>query len=168
MKIKLVEKGYEAYTGDYCNVPFFKGVSTREVLQIEADRVGSFIRAVTVTTTAQGDIEKCSGAGQVMLDASTTRMTKVNALSVAEEEEEKGDSEIEIPKAPDRYYTSDELALVADSDGIKGLREIAEFYEGIGGRSVRELVERILRAQNERQREIAQAQAEAAKLAGTE
>lgn len=161
MKIRLTEPGYGQYNGEYCGVPFKDGVSLREVLPIEANRIGAFIRAVTVETTAEGTMERCTGAGQELLDASNKAMPKVNTPLGADETAETGGA-AEAPKlvAPEKFYTMEELANVADANGVQGLREIAEFYPDVKGRSVNELIERILRAQSELQAALAEQNAE--------
>jgi len=62
-----------------------------------------------------------------------------------EVEEVEQAKEVEPEKTPTPGFTRESLEKIADADGIEGLRRVAP--EGVKGRSIRQLIDEILAAQ---------------------
>lgn len=126
MRIRIVQPGWEAFTGNFGSIEFSDGVSVTEVSNIEASRVAAVVRVETL----QG---KDPSMAQRIIDAHHEPAPEQAAtVAVAE-----------LPPADKPSYTAEELAAVADKHGIKGLREIADPL-GIKANSISELIARIL------------------------
>lgn len=120
MKLKLVQQGYEGFTGLLGVTMFDNGVSVSDVPGREARTIGMSIKAEwedgTDPNPAQGLLDNMHSEPVVAKESA--------------------------PVVP-TIYTEEQLAEIADKDGIKGLRAIAEPL-GIKGTSIKELMAEIL------------------------
>jgi hypothetical protein len=137
MKLRLTQAGFEGYTGQMGVVMFENGLSVGDVLPIDAIRISAAIGA---------DWEDGSAAnvGEMYLNAMHAPAFVgggINDVSVPVEPEKD-----DTPAATGPRYTQEELAKIADADGIVGLRAIAETI-GVKGTSIVGLIEAILKKQ---------------------
>ncbi|MCG5512853.1 hypothetical protein [Ectothiorhodospira shaposhnikovii] len=145
MKLRIVEPGWEFYTGPFSGVMFLNGVSTRDVTKFEEDRIAASVRVVSEDGQAVG-------AANDIIRGKDLRAEVVPESARADAESEKVTVEAvqEPPVAKkvsdDKVWTQEELESVADSRGIAGLREIGEPL-GVRSKSIKELIDGIIKAQ---------------------
>lgn len=140
MKIKIIESGFAGFTGELYGMSFKNGVTTNDVTDMNAARIGAAMRVERVSET-EGVANTQIGPAIDLINAKNTTVTM--------EKFERG-SDKEVTKSPEvvakKRLTSEELGKIADAEGIAGLRRLADGYK-IRGRSIVELTEQILRAQ---------------------
>jgi len=129
-KIKITEPGFAGYTGNLAMVDFVDGVSTRECTPFELTRLGAIMRFEHADSGVQ------IGAASEALASRTTPMGGVVAASI------EPPAVVTVPQ----IYTYEELAAIADSEGIVGLRKIGDALD-VKSRSIPELIKVILEAQ---------------------
>lgn len=142
MKLRLTAPGWETYTGQMGVINFEDGLSVTDVLAIDAVRVAGVIGAEWEDGTP-------ANVSQIYLD-------NMHTEAPTPEEQAAADN-VDAPKTVDPdaarekaellgvSYTEEELAAIADSKGIAGLREIAAPL-GIKSNSISSLIEAILKA----------------------
>lgn len=134
MKLRLTAPGWETYTGQMGVMFFENGLSTTDVLPLDAVRVAGVIGAEWEDGTP-------ANVSQIYLDnAHTAAPSETAAEAVPEAVAE---TTVE-PVRDAKTYTEDELAAIADENGINGLREIATPL-GVKGNSIRGLINGILK-----------------------
>lgn len=133
MKIKLVEPGWETFTGLFGVVQFEDGVSVEDVSKGEAQHLSALIRIETL----EG---KDPSVAQEIVDRN-------NELAIVEPVFQVDDPE--IASVPARKYTLEELESIADKGGIAALREIGDKL-GVKGRSIPEVISRIFEVSGQR------------------
>lgn len=137
MKLRLTQAGFENYTGQMGVVMFKDGLSEGDVLPIDAIRISAAIGA---------DWEDGSAAnvGDMYLNNmdSPAFVGRPEAEQAAEQEGEP----VKAPAPSGTNYSKDDLAKIADADGIVGLRAIADPL-GVKGTSIVGLIEAILKQQ---------------------
>lgn len=126
MKIKIVQQGWEKFTGTFGVVEFVDGVSVNDVSRTEAQCLAAAVSIVNL----EG---KDPSAAQAIID---TNPTPAKVASILTEDL--------VEKPPAVTYTADQLAEIADKSGIKGLRAIADPLN-LRGNSIAELIGKILR-----------------------
>jgi Sec-independent protein translocase protein TatA len=153
-RLKIIEKGWETYTGFMSMVSFVDGVSVDPVPQHMADRITASVQTVEIDEDG-GEIQ--AGAAARLVGGATLSAEIVEPLAVATAEEiaaERAEAKASADKAPvEKFYTAAELEVVADDRGIKGLREIAAPW-GVRGRAIPELIREIMQAQGEFQKRM--------------
>ena len=153
MKIKLIEPGYETYTGFFGIVEFENGVSTHDVSSIEASLLSSILQVEDADTgekVGQNELER-QNWGRA---AESTRLP-----TQAEIDAENGAGSIDMETlgavaqaivnliTPEKKtYTREELEAIADKRGIAGIREVADQFD-IKGTSIVKLIDAIMAAQ---------------------
>lgn len=149
MKIRVVEAGFENYTGMLGNVMFENGVSVSEPSGFDVARLTSLMRFENVETGEQ--VSPGIEYQQKFLDMEAP-IVPINYLH-EERQDEVIPEKIENPIEPvaqveqsKKRYKREELEAVADTKGIHGLREIAEPM-GVKATSISKLIEEILEAQ---------------------
>ena len=139
MKIKIVEGGWEGFSGNLGMVDFENGVSVRDVTQAEANVISASIRVVNV--------DDDSSVGALGLDADAqNRPCVTRNLQTLEEilaQGENPNAEQPVQAAPSKQYTKEELEAIADKEGIAGLRKIGNDLD-VRGTSIASLIEGIL------------------------
>ena len=152
-RVRIMQKGWETFTGNFGGVDFIDGVTTDLISEAFADRVCTQIRAVDADTGAS------IGPQQRMIDAKTVKMPVAERLKPApttKEEQLEADAAAveqaaETQTKQERVvYTYDQLAKIVDRKGIQGLRDIAAPY-GVRARAIPDLITNILNAQAEAQ-----------------
>lgn len=149
MKLRLTQPHYETFTGQMGTVFFENGLSTADVKPIDAVRMASqFLCAWEDGTTAS--------VAQSILDHAHTSTNslpvEINAdqAIAAQRAEAAALSGTTVQPdgkaAPKKTYTEDELAIIADEQGIKGLRAIADPLD-IKAQSIAELMRAIIASQ---------------------
>lgn len=142
MKLRLTAPGWETYTGQMGVIFFEDGLSLSEVLLIDAIRVSGVIGAEWENGTP-------ANVSQIYLDNMHTeaktpeqqaQADSADAPKTVDDDESKQKAE-----ALGVSYTEEQLAAVADKEGIGGLREIAEPL-GIKSNSIRGLIDLIMKA----------------------
>lgn len=142
MKIKIIEAGYEGFTGQLGIYEFENGITVDDVGRGDAAALGAMLSVVDAETGLN--------------PSETQRM--INMAGVPAPVETSGI--VAQTAATSTDLTRADLEAIADASGIKGIREIAEVLS-IKGNAISELIDKILAAQDTR---IAAA-AEAVKLA---
>lgn len=137
MKLRLTQAGFEKYTGQMGVVMFKDGLSEGDVLPIDAIRISAAIGA---------DWEDGSPAnvGDMYLN-NMDSPAFVGRPEVEQAAEEKSEP-VQAPAPSGTTYTKDDLAKIADAEGIAGLRAIAD-PAGVKGTSIVGLIEAILKHQ---------------------
>lgn len=164
MKIlKIVEPGWENYTGYLGMVEFKEAVSVAPVPQIMADRITSLVRVVEVD---ESGVEIQAGAAARIVGGAAIAAEVVPALEKLTEEELAAEREAAAKREVDPdsvvYKTQEDLEAIAGKEGINGLREVAKPW-GVRERSIPNLIGAILKAQAEfRERSEARKAAEEA------
>lgn len=125
MKIKVTQPGWENFSGAFGVIEFVDGVSVNDVSLLEAERIA----AIVSVETLEG---KDPSAAQKIID---THSTPIEAHSIPTEDM--------VEKAPAATYTAEQLAEIADSSGIKGIRAISDPLN-LRGTSIAELIGKIL------------------------
>lgn len=138
MKLRLTAKGFETYTGQMGVISFVDGLSIGDVLAIDAVRVAGIIGAEwedgTPANVSQRYLDNMHTPAPVFLDADAPTIDPA-ALEQA----------VAKAQAAGKTYMEEELAAIADKDGIAGLRVIADSL-AIKGNSIRGLIDAILKA----------------------
>lgn len=129
MKIKLIEPGWASLTGMFGVVEFVDGVSVHEVSQAEASRLASIVQIETLDGVNPSPAQQILDSWSGPMASATSDTADVAPATVA----------------AGKVWTAVELEGIADKDGIKGLREIAEPI-GARGNSIAELIGKIVAA----------------------
>jgi hypothetical protein len=137
MKLRLTQAGFEKYTGQMGVVMFKDGLSEGDVLPIDAIRISAAIGA---------DWEDGSAAnvGDMYLNNMDAPAFVGSGSSEASAPAE-SQAKTAAPTSG-TTYSKDDLAKIADADGIAGLRAIADPL-GVKGTSIVGLIEAILKHQ---------------------
>jgi hypothetical protein len=138
MKLRLTQLGFENYTGQMGVIFFKDGLSTADVLVVDATRMAAVMGC-------EWENGSPANVGQIYLDNMNTPAPLSGAA--VERKDEVKNSAIE-PSASVAFgvtYTEEQLAAIADEKGIAGLREISDLI-GIKGNSIRGLIDAILSA----------------------
>ena len=162
MKIKIIQKGYELFTGPFGSVEFANGVSIDHVSRREAERLGSILPIVEINdegeengpiSIGQTDLDNRDKKAEVKAPLETQETTEGDD-DAAETKGEAEDSESDGPEQGvenesaerAKIYTEAELEAIADKDGMSGLREIGNKIDAKGN-SIDKLIIKILQKQ---------------------
>jgi hypothetical protein len=146
-KIRLTQPGFEHYTGQMGVLVFEDGLSTSDVSENDARRMGAVMRCEWENTGADpGNAQRLldnlnTPAPVFVADGQGTDHDSEAALTASKVQEVERIED--IPKTSETKWSQEQLEAIADKDGIKGLRAIAEPL-GIKGTSIRELIREIL------------------------
>jgi len=142
MKLRLTASGFESYSGQMGVITFENGLSVGDVLPVDAVRVAGVIGAEWEDGTP-------ANVGQMYLDNIHTHAPTDEEQRAAAKADTTKTVGADVAKARAEQlgvtYTEEQLANIADSSGIAGLREIAEPL-GIKGNSIRGLISGIMKA----------------------
>jgi hypothetical protein len=133
MKLRIVQEGFETYTGQMGVVFFESGLSVGDVSQMDATRMSAVMKF-------EWEDRSASNVAQIYLDNMHTP-----APLFAEDAPAALETQKTVVVEKIAAYTEDQLAAIADEKGIAGLRAIAEPLE-IKGNSIVGLIEAIQRA----------------------
>lgn len=155
--IKIIEKGWEGYTGLFGPIPFENGVSVEPVTQIMIDRLAGTVSIVEI----DADGEAQAGAAARLVGGATLAFEPTGGLKTASEDElaaEQARIALEAAaakKKPLKFHSLDELEAIGEKEGIKGLRKIGDAW-AVRGRGIVELIKEILKAQGEMKARLAE------------
>lgn len=142
MKIKIIEAGYEGFTGQLGVYEFEDGVTVDDIGRGDAAALGAMLSVVDAETGMNpSETQRMITMANVPVPVETSGIVAQIATTSTD-------------------LTRADLEDIADTSGIKGIREIAEVLS-LKGNAISELIDKILAAQDTR---IAAA-AEAAKFA---
>lgn len=128
MKLQLTAVGYENFSGLFGMVEFKDGLSISDVNPNIAKRIACIISVEWEDSTKVGVADS--------LIANQDTPAPNETATVIPVLEERGESNVVL-------WTEEELGALADTNGITGLREIAEPH-GIKGNSIAGLIKGIL------------------------
>lgn len=132
--IKLVEKGYEHFTGDIGGILFVDGVSEESLSNIEVNRIGAAMRIESIEGNQLGITAQLAEMGSVgITDESDKRPMQ----------EPTREAKVHVLDEEGKPYTKESLEQIADRKGIAGLREVAEKF-GVKGVSIAGIISQIL------------------------
>lgn len=129
MKVKITQGGWQTFCGHLGQVLFENGVSVEDISKGDAAFLAGILQIEEVGTGHNPSIS------QKILDEYG------NSAKV--------ETQVQVETKPvensDVAYTKESLEQIADTKGIKGLREIGDEL-GVKGQSITELIEKILAA----------------------
>jgi hypothetical protein len=133
MRYKIVEPGWEGFSDRLGYIEFKDGVSVDDISRAEAERLSGVVRLETFE-----DEPKSHSAAELQRELEAGNSTIALEIHPAAPKTS--------PISGGKTYTADELAAVADSDGIRGIRSIAAAFD-LKGTSIAELIVQVLAAQ---------------------
>lgn len=146
--IKLIQSGFENYTGHLAGYEFIDGVSEDNLPKRHADRISAVMRVEAI------DDENYKGPTGDMIDKSTPAPVQEPSPRQTDEDKEK-EKEQDAEKTPKienppfgKVYTLEELNEIADEKGMKGLREIAD-PAGVKNTSIAGLIREMMEFQEQ-------------------
>ncbi len=150
--VKIVQKGWENFSGQLGTANFVKGVSAHPLDVVTIDRIAVDLQIV------DADSKELLGVQHRMIASQCVRLNSLDTLKRASEVEpapEPAPAPVEEPKPaeesphrPDALkWTEESLMAIADDQGIKGLRAVGDPM-GAKGRAIPELIDNILKAQS--------------------
>lgn len=147
MKIKIVESGWENFTGNLGITAFEGGVTVNDITSAEFYSISGNIRVVDAETGEAASGLDCDAQVQNMPFISTRLQTLEEILA----EQAASGYVAPVVVAPQdqaiaQRFTLEELEALADKNGIAGLREIGDTI-GVKGTSIAGLIESILAKQ---------------------
>ena len=137
MKLRLTQPGFETYTAQMGVLFFENGLSTTDVLVMDATRMAAVMQC-------EWENGSPANVGQIYLDNMHTPAPVVTPAVFVEEAPADLSALRDIAYAG-LAYTEVQLAEIADAEGISGLRMIADGL-GIKGNSIRGLIDAIVNA----------------------
>lgn len=137
MKLRLTQAGFEKYTGQMGVVQFKDGLSEGDVLPIDAIRISAAIGA---------DWEDGSAANVGDMYLNNMDVPAFVGRGTSEQSAPVEAPKVSVVAASGTTYAADDLAKIADEQGIAGLRGIAEPM-GVKGTSIVGLIDAILKKQ---------------------
>ena len=136
MRLKIVEAGWENFTGNFGGAEFVDSVSVDEVSTFAAQHLAAVIQVENVETG------KSPSVAQMLVDARNQAMDANLEL-----ENTTGITSVTVIHNTDGTpWTKEQLEAIADEKGILGLREIADFHPNVKANSINKLIENILKA----------------------
>lgn len=168
MKVRIISKGWETFTGTMgFQATFTDGVSDNDLDARQVARIGASLQIVDIETGLQvGPAEVARMLQAREMDFVPTHVPEevpvvpvkddTEALAAAAEAQKEADAAAlaaareKEEKAADEelvIYSRQELEAIGANDGINGLRDIAKPL-GVRARAIDELIREILVAQN--------------------
>ena len=145
MKIKLIEPGYEGFSGMFGTVPFQDGVSVDHVSHVEINLLASIVKVVDAESEAEvGNLATETASWDKTADViyyPTLADIEAGRTSPETMSPVQRNQSVEV-----KLHTRASLEEIADKNGLAGLREIADPLE-IKATSISKLIDKILGAQ---------------------
>lgn len=139
MKLRLIQKHYENFTGHMGITHFVDGLSVDDVLPNTAGRMSAVIQC-------EWEDGSPANVGHIYLDNMHTPAPIASEIRAGEEAAaQNAEQEVKSANAGLPVYTEEQLGLIADESGIAGLRAIAD-TQGIKSNSIGGLIEAIVKA----------------------
>lgn len=156
MKIKIIQKGWEGYTGILGTVTFKDGVSIRDLTPNEQAYFSVVMRVAEVeddgTETHYSANSELTRISKIQMPVQEKRKTVAEIKAEAPEPEPApaivAPDPMPVTEAPveQKKWTREELEAIADKDGIRGLRVIGTPLNA-KNTSIHKLIDEILTAQ---------------------
>lgn len=144
MKLKLIEPGWETYSGVLGSVEFLDGISTAEVSTASARSLAAIMAVTDADTNIDpGDNAKFVSAIELVAnytDLPTLAESQTHVAASAKNDAVKAPAKA---KKPSKEYSREELEVIADKEGISGLRKIGDEF-GVKNTSISGLITEIL------------------------
>lgn len=147
--VKISEEnapGWDNYTGQIGDVHFVDGYSTEPLDRHQIYRISSSINLLAAQRQEDGTFVTGDLVGALYEVGDATKETPSDYKSLPTLEEigvdftDVGDG-VPATNSPAKHsYTREQLAQIADEQGIKGLREVAEPF-GVKGKSVEQIID---------------------------
>lgn len=128
MKVKITEPGWAGFTGQFGQFEFMDGVSVDDIGRADAAYLAGLI------SVENADSGKNPSTAQRIIDTYMAPAVGPEAAKAP------------VEAAPVVTHTKESLEAIADADGIKGVREIADLL-GVKGNSIADLIGKVLAAQ---------------------
>jgi hypothetical protein len=149
--VKLVEAGWETYTGYLGDVEFADGISVELLGRHKINRIASALTIVSVTKFPDGSFEQGFIVGPLsdLLAIQEQEGITVETLPTLEELGQQANFDLAPTQAIAELtaqvsqYTREQLEAIADAQGVKGLREIGDSLD-IKAKSIEGLIDGIL------------------------
>jgi len=141
MNIRLIERGWETYTGMLCGADFVDGLA-KDVTARQAAMVANIVQ------TENADDKTNPSDSQNLLNSQCIRMTENMPV-----QERYNQPQSNVGTVND--YTREALEKIASEKGILGLREVGNTV-GVRADNIVKLIESILDAQKKRRQELEQ------------
>lgn len=150
MKIRLVQPGFESFTGSMGALAFESGLSTTDVQERDFLRLSSVMKCEREDGSSASPADALlaiANVGAPTPEAAREAELESNAAALAAFTQPEADKpQTAAPTMPAAaIYTEEQLGALADKEGIKGLRKIAEPL-GIKGNSIKDLITGIIEA----------------------
>lgn len=137
-KVRLLQPGYEKFTGQFGRNTFTNGLSDEPLLPIHAHFIGSAMKAEYEDGSAINPAENYSlSAVNTPAEAEKIAAERIESVSLSQER---------VTTDATEKYTREQLEEIADKRGIKGVREVADLFD-VKANSVAALIEGVLKAQ---------------------
>jgi hypothetical protein len=155
MKIRITDKGFANLTGLFGTIEFVDGVSVDSVSRAEAARLGTILSIEEVetglnpsTTQLMVDVHNKNTEELGLREAGLRKVVPGEVQASPEVIDQATMTVQQTADAVNRSvlsydYTEDELAAIADREGIAGLRAFADKYK-VNDKSVAGLVKKLL------------------------
>ncbi len=148
MRLKLLQAGFEKYTGQMGVTFFENGLSVNEVSEQDARRMAAVMQCETVDGESMNVAQKLLDSMNTPAVVKNVDYPQVGELAAETEAQKNAEPSLAPDSAPAPKHTAESLAAVADEHGIAGIREIAEQFS-LKGNSIAGLIDAILKAQGE-------------------
>lgn len=148
--IRIVQRGFETFTGILGSIQFKDGVSVEPVSQAEAERIGCFTRIEDATTGQRISLTErmvqTRTKNHTDLGLSVERTTKPLERTTTG----KVKTKVKPAELPKTAYEREDLEQLADVGGIAELRKFAKQWN-VNGKTIVEIIESLmaLKAQSE-------------------
>jgi hypothetical protein len=136
MRIKLMGAGYDNLTGQFGSHEFVDGVSVEDLGAGDVRLLSAII-----------PVEEWKDGAATGKNPSVTQQIIDRYQAPADVEPSRA-GDAPKPVVPAQVYTAEDLEKIADTSGIKGIREVAAPLE-LQGKSIAELIGKILNKQAE-------------------
>ncbi|TDW20410.1 hypothetical protein EV128_12540 [Rhizobium azibense] len=151
--LKIVSTGWQGYNGQLNIITFKDGVSTEPVPPRIADRIAASVRVVQCDADGnEGDAPVNVGVQHRLISETASRAAIAGTLATQTEAEKSMEAKLDAARvltAPvETLFTRADLEKIVDEKGIKGLRDIGDKWL-VKGRSIPEIIEKILAAQSD-------------------
>lgn len=144
-RIKIIQPGWEGFTGDIGQTAFEDGVSVEHVTQRQINIIGASLTLVTVDEDGDetGEDPRVQHA---LITETALRAPVLEGLAVATDADMKAGT-ANLPDASTVvFHTQAELETIASAKGLAGLREITDALN-VKARSINEAIRIILKTE---------------------
>jgi hypothetical protein len=145
-KIRIIEPGFQGYTGNFGGAEFVDGVSVENLSKREVNQISCNIRCEAVDDEGNTTGQTISVAESIIAHSSHT-LNEIDPKAPDTTLPSVSDESAALPPSLIGTYTREQLEAIADQKGIAGIREITDPF-GIKGRSIVDLIDQFLSRQS--------------------